>query len=385
LQNNLKKAIRKIHLWLGLTSGLVVFLVGLTGCLYVFQEEISLMMQSGVFRNVEVQQKPFISPIRIKEIVEQEYGKPIINMNVTTYQGGDRANIVWVRGEDRRYTAFLLNPYTGEVIDTYPYNITFWAIVLAIHTSLLIPEIGHHFVAVGTLIFVIMMISGLFLWFPKSKKGYKQRFQVKWGASFKRLNYDLHNVLGFYMTWLSIFIAITGLVWSYEWVDKSIYWLASGGETVKETEMAVSDTRFIGQEKNGKIDNEMLQLIDQEEELYSYFLIYPYDSTSCYNLTLNYSKGSFYNRNDTYLIDQYTGEIRVSSLWQNKNNGDILQEANYNIHVGAILGLPGKFLAFFASLIATSLPVTGFLIWRGRKKKKRKVTPPVKKKEMALA
>jgi uncharacterized iron-regulated membrane protein len=42
---------------------------------------------------------------------------------------------------------------------------------------------------------------------------------------------------------------------------------------------------------------------------------------------------------------------------------------NYDIHVGAILGLSGKVLAFFASLIAASLPVTGFLLWRGRKKK----------------
>jgi uncharacterized iron-regulated membrane protein len=44
---------------------------------------------------------------------------------------------------------------------------------------------------------------------------------------------------------------------------------------------------------------------------------------------------------------------------------------NYDIHTGAILGLPGKFLAFFASLIAASLPVTGFMIWMGRKKKKK--------------
>ena len=42
---------------------------------------------------------------------------------------------------------------------------------------------------------------------------------------------------------------------------------------------------------------------------------------------------------------------------------------NYDIHVGAVLGLPGKILAFFASLIAASLPVTGFVIWWGRRKK----------------
>jgi uncharacterized iron-regulated membrane protein len=45
---------------------------------------------------------------------------------------------------------------------------------------------------------------------------------------------------------------------------------------------------------------------------------------------------------------------------------------NYDIHVGAILGLPGKIIAFLASLIPASLPVTGFLIWWGKKKKGKK-------------
>jgi uncharacterized iron-regulated membrane protein len=44
----------------------------------------------------------------------------------------------------------------------------------------------------------------------------------------------------------------------------------------------------------------------------------------------------------------------------------------YDIHTGAILGLPGKLLAFLAALIAASLPVTGFLMWRSRGKKNSK-------------
>jgi uncharacterized iron-regulated membrane protein len=47
---------------------------------------------------------------------------------------------------------------------------------------------------------------------------------------------------------------------------------------------------------------------------------------------------------------------------------------NYDIHVGAVLGLPGKIIAFCASLIAASLPITGFYIWWGRRKKKKAET-----------
>jgi uncharacterized iron-regulated membrane protein len=58
---------------------------------------------------------------------------------------------------------------------------------------------------------------------------------------------------------------------------------------------------------------------------------------------------------------------------------DKLLRMNYDIHVGAILGLPGKILMFFASLICASLPITGFYIWWGRRnKKKRKAIPTAK-------
>jgi uncharacterized iron-regulated membrane protein len=45
---------------------------------------------------------------------------------------------------------------------------------------------------------------------------------------------------------------------------------------------------------------------------------------------------------------------------------------NYDIHVGQILGLTGKIIAFLASLICASLPITGFIIWWGKRNKKGK-------------
>jgi uncharacterized iron-regulated membrane protein len=55
---------------------------------------------------------------------------------------------------------------------------------------------------------------------------------------------------------------------------------------------------------------------------------------------------------------------------------------NYDIHVGAIAGLPGKILAFLISLLCSSLPVTGFLVWYG---KKVKAKTPKRKDRRALA
>ncbi len=50
----------------------------------------------------------------------------------------------------------------------------------------------------------------------------------------KRLNYNLHNVLGFYMTFVMLFIVITGLCMSMKWFHSGVYWLTSGGKQLKE-------------------------------------------------------------------------------------------------------------------------------------------------------
>ncbi|MNL87508.1 hypothetical protein D3C87_2166950 [compost metagenome] len=53
--------------------------------------------------------------------------------------------------------------------------------------------------------------------------------------------------------------------------------------------------------------------------------------------------------------------------------------------MGSILGFPGKVMAFLASLIGASLPITGFLVWYGRKfKKKKKPAAPAKPLQKAV-
>ncbi|MGJ8661600.1 MAG: PepSY domain-containing protein, partial [Bacteroidota bacterium] len=49
---------------------------------------------------------------------------------------------------------------------------------------------------------------------------------------------------------------------------------------------------------------------------------------------------------------------------------DTIMRINYDTHVGGILGLPGKIIMCLFSLVIASLPITGILIWYGRKKKK---------------
>jgi uncharacterized iron-regulated membrane protein len=369
-----KKIVNKLHLWLGFTSGLVVFVVSITGCMYAFKDEIEEASQS--YRRVEFQERAFLPPSKLKAVAEGELpGKKIHGVQ---YGAKDRATVVSFWSPDPEYYYLVyINPYSGKVLKVKDLNKDFFRFVLDGHFYLWLPEnIGQPLVATSTLIFLIMLLSGLILWWPKNKSAVKQRFTIKWSAKWRRKNYDMHNVLGFYMTWIVLFIALTGLVWGFQWFAKGSYWLISGGNQMLEYSEPISDTTSILSKADLSPSDKIWYKMNSELKRYSSIEVhFPETNKSPVLVELNPKFGTYY-KIDYRFFDQYTlKELEVNHRWGKYNKADIpdkIFRMNYDIHVGAILGLPGKILAFFASLIAASLPVTGFYIWWGRRNKERK-------------
>lgn len=374
----IKKIIGKIHLWLGLGSGLIVFIIALTGCIYAFQVEISELTQPYLF--VEPQQKKQLTPSQIEKIaVAQLPGKHPHSVTYDRRNEGKRAAAVAFYNVDPEYYYIVyINQYTGEVLKTKDMDKDFFRFILMGHFYLWLPEeIGQPIAASATLIFVVMMITGLILWWPKRKNARKQRFTVKWNARWRRVNYDLHNVFGFYMTWVVIFIAITGLVWGFQWFGKGLYAVAGGEKNYEFTE-PFSDTTQLANAVTLPVDLIYEKMKQEHPTAETIEVHYPELKASSLGVSINPDGGTYW-KSDYRFFDQYTlKELSVDHLygrWKDADGSDKLLRANYDIHTGAIWGFPGKLLAFFASLIAASLPVTGFMIWWGRKKKAKKALP----------
>ncbi|MNE71480.1 hypothetical protein D3C80_1673570 [compost metagenome] len=98
----------------------------------------------------------------------------------------------------------------------------------------------------------------------------------------------------------------------------------------------------------------------------------PENAKSAIEVAINPDTETYWKADYLY-YDQYTlKEMEVQHSYgklANAGIADKIMRMNYDIHIGAIAGLPGKIMAFLASLVAASLPITGFIIWRGKKKK----------------
>jgi len=358
--------IGRIHLWLGLSSGLIVFVIAVTGCLYAFQAEIRNTLEP--YRFVEAEQKEVLPPSALRVIGETVL--PGKKMHGIMYPRPGYAAQVSYYDIDYYYIAYL-NPYTGKVFKVSDEDSGFFNFILDGHFYLwLPPAIGQPIAASATLIFLVMMISGLILWWPRNKGATKQRFTIKWNARWKRKNYDLHNVVGFYCTWIAIILATTGLVWGFQWFANGLHALA-GGEKSLVYEEPLSDTASIAIHERPAIDL-LYQRMRTENPTAALLEVHiPSSSKAAVEIAINPDDATYWQTDYRY-FDQYTlEELSVDHIYgrmAEASAADKLLRMNYDIHTGAIIGLPGKFIAFFASLVVASLPVTGVYIWWGRRK-----------------
>jgi uncharacterized iron-regulated membrane protein len=370
-QKRIKYWIGKIHLWLGLSSGLVVFVIAITGCLYAFQHEIQNLTQP--YRFVEHQHRAVLPPSELKAIAERELpGKKI--HAVMYAKPGHAAQVIFYNLEPEYYFLVYLNPFTGEVLKVKNAQSGFFAFILDGHFYLWLPdEIGQPVAASATLIFVVMLISGIVLWWPKNRKATKQRFSVKWNARRKRINYDLHNVLGFYASGIAIILATTGLVWGFEWFASGYYGLMGGEKSLVYAEPE-SDTTVQVNAQSPAIDRIFWKILGENAGAEVIEVHIPSTHTSPIEVSINPDNETYWQTDYRY-FDQYTlKELSVEHIYGKVGEAsaaDKIMRMNYDIHTGAVIGLPGKILAFFGSLIVASLPITGFYIWWGRKQKEK--------------
>ncbi|MFL9829397.1 PepSY-associated TM helix domain-containing protein [Flavobacterium sp. ST-87] len=369
MNKRIKKSIGKIHLWLGLASGLIVFIVALSGSILVFEEEIDTFIHPEFYK-VETVGK-FKKPIDYSiNTLKKEYAIDTIN-RIYTFNDPERTVLVMGKNTKGKTFFFAVNPYTGKIVGSMEQKRHFFSIVNKLHRSLLLGKTGKFITGCSCLIFIIILLSGLFLWWPKKLKNLKQRLTIKWNASFKRVNWDFHSVLGFYSFLFLFIIALTGLTWSFKWFENSLYYLTDGiavKPSIKVTNPpkteSLSQKTFFYQ-----------SIIDQTNEIYPYQgnvqIRMPNDTVSSILVTKENTEKRIPNQSSIAYFDRYTAKNIQTKPYETFTKGDKLRRIIYPVHTGNIYGLPTKIIAFLVCLFAASAPITGFLIWWRPKKKKK--------------
>jgi uncharacterized iron-regulated membrane protein len=368
------------HLWLGLLSSLIIFVVCLTGTIYVFRNQIlDLYNSDKVYVKVEEERMPLDS-------LRQQFTDNNLEINTLVIPANPKKSLVitYTDQTTKISKTHYFNPYTGAELGAADRGLdSFFAVVLDIHKNILLSNTGKQIVGVATLIFCFMLLSGFVLWLPKKWKNLKDGLRIKWKAKFYRVNYDLHNTLGFYALLMLFFIAITGLYVTYPWMKSTII-VSLGGEPVL--------TAGAGEKANEAASNafaDLLQkMVNKQEDIQTTQDVRAISLDSITMLTnrhLNYKATTLIqlpdDQNPWYSIQKINtqnwlgaqlpdhitfdkkGELKTLELFADKPLHKQFVEISKPLHTGEIMGLPSAILYFIVALIGCMLPITGFIIW----------------------
>ncbi|MEB0249866.1 PepSY-associated TM helix domain-containing protein, partial [Mucilaginibacter sp. 5B2] len=343
-----KKLTLNIHLWLGLASGLVVLIVGLTGCFLALQDEIEVYSKPWLFVKHQNTVQLSASALTAKLNAKLKAENDTLKAKVTSVQypgPGRSASIRYSTGPKKTFRAYI-NPYTGQIIKNGKQKDDFFGFMEHGHRFLWLPmEIGRPIQGSMILAFLVLMITGIVLWWPKrwTKNARKKSLALDFKVSPKRLNYNLHNVLGFYMTFVMLFIVITGLCMSMKWFHSGVYWLTSGGKQLKEFKAPLSDTAKITAEVPFQIthvDSLWFAHKKQYPAEAGFSFNFPSEKKSAFVEVINPAPETSYRREfryyDRYTMQDISSKSARSGTYSQASFADKIRKMNVDIHMGVV-------------------------------------------------
>lgn len=395
-----RKFFNDIHLWTGLISGIVIILVCLSGTIYTYNTELREMAAPHL-HYVEVPKDTVRLPA--EQIIAKV--KDVSDGNVTAVSiphNRKRTYQITVRteGDNSRFgTSYYVNPYTNEVTGNsrektamaefmgYMFSLHRWLLLDKIEEPLIgeLPnrKLGSYITGAATILFTLGVITGMVIWFPQKVKNWKQGLKIKWGGSWKRTNHDLHNSLAFYSLIILFLMGITGPQWSFPWYRTALQkTLGTYKEAPARTNSPSGQRGSNNTDKEEQVAKAPPSLLAIEDYLAAVDEALPYKGDYSVSIPSDADAPVQVSKNRVGFFAPAAGDrIRLNASTAEVISTDIFRDKPFNervagsikaLHLGNVYGQFSKLLYFIACLIATSLPITGTLIWLNKMKKKPK-------------
>lgn len=380
-----KNALFQLHWIIGITVGTVLAIVGLTGGILSFEDEILRTLNPGVL-TVEV-------PAGVEKLTPQQLiealktGQPDARvMSVAMSNEADTSSIVTIappksptqgRGEGSgRGRQLYLDPYTGTQLGE-PAGRPFFQTVEQVHRWLVLPGgnngVGKQIVGISTLLLVFMAISGIYLRWPTRFLNWRAWFKLSFRHRGRALWWNLHSVLGVYVFFAYLIMALTGIWWTFDWYKNGLSLALTGKpatqqgpggppgggptpDAMPEISLAATWNAFTGS-TGGSWETANIQL--------------PRKAGDPVQIRFLAAGAAHERAFDTMKIDPATGTVASWDKFAAKTSGEQLYGSIFPLHSGSYFGVAGTVLWMLASLLMPVFFVTGWLLYLGRRKQKR--------------
>ena len=386
----MKKALRKIHLWLSVPTGIIITLVCFSGAMLVFEKEITEAIKPELYFVKEAKGEP-IPMQQLMEKVEETLPDSVSISGVTVF--ADSTRTYQVSLSKPRRASIYVNQYTGEVTGRSE-RLPFFNTMFHLHRWLLGSSsgVGKLITGICTLVLVFILITGILMWLTNRNKPLKASLAIHVTKGWGRFWHDLHVAGGIYTTIFLLAMALTGLTWSFSWYRTGFY--ACFGVESSEKGGAHGEGRNSHGEGRGSRGEGRYSHGDgrnnhegKRGEGRGFHRRSPYrhwenvlnevalKNPGYQQITLKpevaevVPEGRLSMRaTDKYSYDRRSGEITDVQLYSAGKKDTKVRSGVYMVHTGSWGGIITRILNFLAAFIGATLPLTGYWLWFRRKR-----------------
>ena len=365
-----------IHLSAGVLAGIVVLIMSVTGILLAYKQQISRWANRNY--RVSISERLPLGELVIR--VRRAQGAMPAGVTLRHEQGSPAE---FSFGRDR---IVFVNPATGEVLGESHKLPVFFAKVEDIHrwlgTSNENRPVGEAITGACNLIFLVLLITGPFIWWPKdwSWSSLKKIVLFRGDLRGRALYWNWHNVLGIWCLIPLILIVLTGTVMSYTWANNLLYRL-TGNQPPKQNAVQANRAGNPNRERAhaDAPEFEGLEKLVAQTELQvpqwrSLVVRFP-SGRGPLTLFADEGNGGRPDLRSQFTFDAKSGEVRWETF-SSYNSGRRLRAWARFSHTGEAAGWFGETIAASASMGAVVLVFTGLtlslkrlLAWKVRRVK----------------
>jgi uncharacterized iron-regulated membrane protein len=347
----------KLHLWLGLGSGVFLLILAFTGAIIGFEQEVPRWLHRDLFYVQPAGQQ--LPETQLIDAVNQHIA-PAHVRSVLLSRWPNMAQIMTMPdpGGDPRGTRIFVDPYTGRILGSVVGQTSDEKFLQTMHNTHLrltqsLGDTGKLIVSIAGAILIVETVFGLILWWRLKRATIKLR-----GASWFRVFFDAHNAIGIYSALFMLVISITGVVIGFDFFEPLIFKVTKSEPLVQRRlpsstpipgASPITPDQAITYARNAMPDGTPagIQL--------------PANPKAGYLVQMRVGETSPAVQSYV-LVDQYSGKVLATQRF-NSSRGYALIRFNRSIHTGDIWGLTGHIIMSLTSVVLLIMVVTGVVIW----------------------
>ncbi len=367
----------QVHWFVGISAGTVLVVIGLTGALLAFHEEILDVINPGV-RHVAPSAGPMLTPQQTVEAVLRagRTEQRISSVAVQAAPGSSGRVALVARPGERRGEVLHVHPYTGALLgDLHGHGFFEW--IESLHRWLLLPrEPGRVVAGVLALCLMGLSLSGLYLRWPRNPLRWRTWLTFDTALKGRSFLWGLHSVVGTWALVLYVALTATGVYWCFDAVRDTVDgWAgqkrpprmaaparppASATTEPKAAEPAPPDlarTWDVFQQQAGDWTEASLRM--------------PAKPTQPVQITWLDAKAPHERARSRMSIEPLSGKVSAEDRYAERSMGARALSTIYPVHMGTYFGLPGRVAMLLASLALPLFAISGWMLYLDRRRQRR--------------